>query len=106
MAMGQFLTSSAFARVALVAWAAAALLAGCGDKKDEKAAYAACIEYSKQPTSKVAKAEFGSYENTKFFFTQDSAIAVRVPYKLDGKDGIQECIMVKQQDGSLKSQIN
>ena len=106
MAIGQILASSAFGRIAIMACAAAAILVGCGEKKDEKAAYAACIEYSKKPTSKVAKAEFGTYEMTKFFFTQDSAIAVRVPYKLDGKDGVQECIMVKQQDGSFKSQIN
>ena len=106
MAIGWKLASPSLWRVALVGCAVAALLTGCSEKKEEKAAYAACIEFSKLPTSKVAKAEFGAFDTAKFFFTQDSAITVRVPYKLDGKDGTQECIMIKTQEGTYRSQIN
>ena len=81
---------------------AAGLLAACDSKKDDAAAYEACIAHAKKAGSKFAAAEFAALDKSKINSLQDGTVAVVIAYKLDGKDAIADCNTQKQQDQSFK----
>ena len=84
------------------AMAFALTLAGCAKGKDEQMAYDVCLESAKKE-SRFAKAEFAAKEKSNIqASTGDSGIRVNIPYELDGKKGLYQCIADKQIDGSYK----
>jgi hypothetical protein len=90
-------------RLAFAATLALALaLLGCAKGKDEQLAYAACMDAAKKEPN-YAKAQFASQEKSNIQGSAgDAGIRVNVPYELDGKKGIYQCIAEKQTDGSYK----
>jgi hypothetical protein len=82
--------------------ALALLLGGCARGKDEQAAYDVCLAAAKKDPI-YAKAEFGTREKTNIqASTGDAGIRVNIPYELDGKKGLYQCIAEKQTDGTYK----
>jgi hypothetical protein len=81
----------------------AVALSACGETgKDEKAAYAACLVAAKND-ARIGKATFATYEKSVIgASTGDSGIRVNIPYELDGKKGLYQCIAEKQIDNSFK----
>lgn len=78
------------------------LVTGCARGKDEQAAYDVCLANAKKD-AKYAKAEFAAREKSNIqASTGDSGIRVNIPYELDGKKGLYQCIADKQTDGSYK----
>jgi outer membrane murein-binding lipoprotein Lpp len=91
----QRLTVSAALGLALV-------LAGCARGKDEQLAYDVCLAAAKKD-AKFAQAVFASKEQSNIqASTGDSGLRVNIPYELDGKKGLYQCIADKQNDGSYK----
>jgi hypothetical protein len=85
-----------------VAGAVALTLAGCAKGKDEQLAYDVCLAAAKKD-GKFAKASFAAKEQSNIqASTGDSGIRVNIPYELDGKNGLYQCIADKQIDGSYK----
>jgi len=85
-----------------VAGALALALAGCAKGKDEQAAYDVCMAAAKKDP-KYAKAAFATREQSNIqASTGDAAIRVNVPYELDGKKGLYQCIADKQIDGTYQ----
>jgi hypothetical protein len=82
--------------------ALAAVLAGCARGKDEQLAYDVCLAAAlKDP--KYAKAKMATKEQSNIqASTGDSGIRVNIPYELDGKKGLYQCIADKQIDGTYK----
>ena len=77
-------------------------LAGCAKGKDEQMAYDVCLASAKKD-GKFAKAEFAAREKSNIqASTGDSGIRVNIPYELEGKKGLYQCIADKQIDGSYK----
>jgi hypothetical protein len=77
-------------------------LAGCAKGKDEQLAYDVCLA-SARKDPKYAKAAFAAKEQSNIqASTGDSGIRVNIPYELDGKKGLYQCIADKQIDGSYK----
>ena len=90
--------------IAVVSASALALtLAGCiRAGKDEQLAYDVCLASAKKDT-KYAKAAFATKEHSNIqASTGDSGIRVNIPYELDGKTGLYQCIADKQVDGTYK----
>ena len=85
--------------------AAAGVLASCGESDSNKAAYQACLASGKRPASRVANAQLAGIDKATFGLMQDSSISVNIPYTLDGRNGVLQCSVLKQQDGSLKNQF-
>jgi hypothetical protein len=82
--------------------AAALVLAACGERKDDRAAYAACLADAKKD-AKIATASFVEFEKANIqASTGDAGIRVNIPYQLDGKPGLFQCIADKQTDGTYK----
>ena len=80
----------------------ALVLAGCAKGKDDQAAYDVCLAAA-QKESKYAKAAFATKEKSNIqASTGDSGIRVNIPYELDGKKGLYQCIADKQTDGTYK----
>ena len=78
------------------------LLAGCAKGKDEQLAYDVCLAGAKKDP-KLGKAAFATREKSNIqASTGDSGIRVNIPYELDGKKGLYQCIADKQKDGSYK----
>ena len=76
--------------------------AGCATGKDDQAAYDVCMEAAKKDP-KYAKATFATKEKSNIqASTGDADIRVNVPYELDGKSGLYQCIASKQTDGTYK----
>ena len=76
-------------------------LAGCAGK-DEQFAYDVCLAGAKKDP-KYAKAAFATKEGSNIqASTGDSGIRVNIPYELDGKKGLYQCIADKQIDGTYK----
>ena len=77
-------------------------LAGCAKGKDEQLAYDVCmISAKKDPL--YAKATFATKEKSNIQASMgDSGIRVNIPYELDGKKGLYQCIADKQIDGTYK----
>lgn len=80
-----------------------ALLAACGESgKAERASYEVCLLDAKKDRN-VGKGEFASYENSKVAgSTGDAGLRVNIPYELDGKKGVFQCVAEKQADGTFK----
>ena len=84
------------------ALAIAVILSGCARGKDEQLAYDACLAGAKKDP-KFGKAAFASKEKSNIqASTGDSGLRVNIPYELDGKKGLYQCIADKQRDGSYK----
>ena len=80
----------------------AVTLAGCSRGKDEQLAYDVCLE-SARKDPKYAKAQMATKEKSNIqASTGDSGIRVNIPYELDGKKGLYQCIADKQIDGTYK----
>lgn len=85
--------------------AASLVLAACGKSasSQDKLAYEACLESAKKDP-KIAAAAFATLENSKIAgSTGEEEIRVNIPYELDGKKLIFQCIAQKQGDGSFKA---
>jgi hypothetical protein len=95
----------AHCRLVLAVAAATALaltLSACARGKDEQLAYDVCLAAAKKD-GKFAKAEFAAREKSNIqASTGDSGIRVNIPYELDGKKGLYQCIADKQIDGTYK----
>ncbi len=77
-------------------------LAGCAKGKDEQLAYDVCLADAKKEP-KYAKATFGTKEQSNIqASTGDAGIRVNIPYELDGKKGLYQCIADKKTDGGYK----
>src|SRR5574341_2041416 len=89
--------------IALAAAAALTVaLAGCSRGKDEQLAFDVCMEAAKKDP-KLGKAQFATKEKSNIqASTGDSGIRVNIPYELDGKTGLYQCIAEKQTDGTYK----
>ena len=82
--------------------AAAVILVACGDRKDDRAAYATCLADAKKD-AKIASASFVEFEKANIqASTGDAGIRVNIPYELDGKKALFQCIAEKQTDGTYK----
>ncbi|HKA38518.1 MAG TPA: hypothetical protein VKD25_02005 [Burkholderiales bacterium] len=80
----------------------ALVLAGCARGKDDQAAYDVCLAAAKNDP-KYAKATFVTKEQSNIQgSTGESGIRVNIPYELDGKKGLYQCIADKQTDGTYK----
>jgi hypothetical protein len=91
-------------RSLLPAFLAAAIvsLAACAKGEDEKMAYEVCLAAAKKD-GKFAKATFATKEQSNIQASAgDSGLRVNIPYELDGKKGLYQCIADKQTDGSYK----
>jgi hypothetical protein len=85
-----------------VAGALGLALAGCARGKDEQLAYDVCLAQAKKDP-KYEKAALAAKEQSNIqASTGDSGIRVNIPYELDGKKGLYQCIADKQTDGSYK----
>jgi len=92
---------SAFKHLTLAA-VLAGTLTGCNRGKDEQLAYDVCLE-SARKDPKYAKAQMATREKSNIqASTGDSGIRVNIPYELDGKKGLYQCIADKQIDGTYK----
>ena len=92
---------SNFLRIAL-AGAVALGLSACAKGKDEQAAYDVCLSAARKDP-KYAKATLAAKEQSNIQgSTGDAGIRVNIPYELDGKKGLYQCIAEKQPDGTYK----
>ncbi|MGH8660667.1 MAG: hypothetical protein ACREUB_02760 [Burkholderiales bacterium] len=88
-------------RVALAGMLALAV-AGCNVGKDNQAAYDVCLAAAKKNPA-YAKAAFATMEKSNIqASTGDADIRVNIPYELEGKKGLYQCIAAKQADGTYK----
>jgi hypothetical protein len=77
-------------------------LTGCARGKDEQLAYDVCLTGAKKDP-KYAKATFATKEKSNIqASTGDAGIRVNIPYELEGKKGLYQCIADKATDGSYK----
>jgi hypothetical protein len=82
--------------------ASALALAGCAGGKDEQLAYDVCLAAAKKD-ARFGKGSFASKAQSNIqASTGDSGIRVNIPYELDGKKGLYQCIADKQTDGTYK----
>ncbi|HEY7675186.1 MAG TPA: hypothetical protein VH867_08200 [Burkholderiales bacterium] len=91
------------AAAVLSAGALALAVAACAKTGEaEQLAYNVCLAGAKKDP-KYAKAEFATREKSNIqASTGESGIRVNIPYELDGKKGLYQCIADKQTDGSYK----
>ena len=93
-------TKRRFAAVGALGLALA--LGGCARGKDEQLAYDVCLAGAKKDP-KYATATFATREKSNIqASTGDAGIRVNIPYELDGKKGLYQCIADKTNDGSYK----
>ena len=77
-------------------------LAGCARGRDNQLAYDVCLAAAKNDRI-YGKAAFATQEKSNIqASTGDAGIRVNIPYELDGKKGLYQCIADKQTDGSYK----
>ena len=76
---------------------------GCGKSSNQdKLAYEACLESAKKDP-KIGSATFAKFEDAKVAgSTGEEEIRVNIPYELDGKKQLFQCIAQKQNDGTFK----
>ena len=90
----------------LLAFAALSGLAlgGCGKSStQDKLAYEACAAAAKKD-ARVGRAAFANLEDAKITgSTGEEEMRVNIPYELDGKKAVYQCIAQKQPDGSFKA---
>jgi hypothetical protein len=91
------------ARAVASAFVLALAVAGCVKAgKDEKLAYDVCLAGAKKDP-KYAKAVFATQEKSNIqASTGESGMRVNIPYELEGKKGLYQCIADKQIDGTYK----
>lgn len=80
-----------------------AVLSACGGAgKDDAAAYEVCLVSAKADKN-VGKAVFADQKGSNIQgSTGDAGMRVNIPYELDGKKGLFQCIAEKQTDGKFK----
>jgi hypothetical protein len=79
-----------------------AALAACARGQDDQAAYEVCLAAAKKDPN-LGKAAFAGKEQTNIQGSAgDSGLRVNIPYELDGKKGLYQCIAEKQTDGTFK----
>jgi hypothetical protein len=89
-------------RWAALAGALALAVAGCNVGKDNQAAYDVCLAAAKKDP-KLAKASFATMEKSNIQASAgDADIRVNIPYELEGRKGLYQCIAAKQNDGTYK----
>lgn len=94
-------------RAALVSlsaiFALGAVLTACGGtSKDDAAAYEVCLVSAKADKN-VGKAVFADQKGSNIQgSTGDAGMRVNIPYEMDGKKGLFQCIAEKQTDGKFK----
>lgn len=91
-------------RILAVAGLTGLALSACGKSSggQDKLAYEACLASAKKD-SKIASAAFATLEQSKITgSTGEEEIRVNIPYELDGKKALFQCIAQKQADGSFK----
>jgi hypothetical protein len=89
-------------RLALAGIATVALAACNKSSEQDKLAYEACLESAKKD-AKIAQAAFATLEQSKIAgSTGEEEIRVNIPYEIDGKKQLFQCIAKKQADGSFK----
>ena len=77
-------------------------LSGCARGKDDKLAFDVCLAAA-QKEPRYAKAKFATQEQSNIQASAgDADIRVNIPYELDGKKGLYQCIAAKQTDGTYK----
>jgi hypothetical protein len=77
-------------------------LGACARGKDDKLAYDVCLAAA-QKDPKYAKAKLAAQEQSNIQASAgDADIRVNIPYELDGKKGLYQCIAAKQSDGTYK----
>jgi hypothetical protein len=78
-------------------------LAACNkSSKQDELAYQACLDSAKKDP-KIGKASFASFADSKIAgSTGEEEIRVNIPYEMDGKKQLFQCIAQKQADGSFK----
>lgn len=87
---------------ALVFVLGAALGACAKPGVDDQKAYDVCLGAAKKDP-KYAKATLATKEQSNIqASTGDADIRVNIPYELEGKKGLYQCIASKQSDGSYK----
>ena len=79
------------------------MLVGCGKSGEQsKAAYEVCLKSARQD-GKIGKATFAKLEDSNIAgSTGEEEIRVNIPYELEGKKGLFQCIAQKQSDGTFK----
>ncbi len=90
-------------RLGIAVAVAAATLSACGKSGEQnKAAYEVCLKAAQQD-GKVGRATLANFEGSNIAgSTGEEEIRVNIPYELDGKKGLFQCIAKKQNDGSFK----
>lgn len=91
-------------RMLAVAGLAGLALGACGKSSgnQDKLAYEVCLASAKKD-ARVASAAFATLEQSKITgSTGEEEIRVNIPYELDGKKALFQCIAQKQADGSFK----
>jgi hypothetical protein len=82
--------------------ACALALGACARGKDDQAAYDVCLAAAKKDP-KFGKATLATKEQSNIQASAgDADIRVNIPYELEGKKGLYQCIAAKQNDGSYK----
>lgn len=91
-----------FKTLALAGFAGLALGACDKSSSQDKLAYEACLEAAKKDP-KIGGAPFAAFEQSKVSgSTGEEEIRVNIPYEMNGKKEIFQCIAQKQRDGSFK----
>ncbi len=96
------MSSSFLVRAAAIA--ALSVVAACGQSsgKQNQVAYEACLKAA-QADAKLGKATFAKFEEAKIgASTGEEEIRVNIPYEMEGKKAVYQCIAQKQNDGSFK----
>jgi hypothetical protein len=90
--------------VSMLGALAAVALGGCEKSANQnKLAYEACLESAKKDP-KVGAASFASFEDSRIAgSTGEEELRVNIPYEMDGKKQLYQCIAQKQPDGSFKA---
>jgi hypothetical protein len=79
-----------------------AILVACARGENEQAAYDVCLAAAKKDPN-LGKAAFAAKEQSNIQGSAgDSGLRVNIPYELDGKKGLYQCIAEKQTDGTFK----
>ena len=90
-------------RFAMLVFAGLAISACTKSSAQEKLAYEACLASAKKDV-KVGAAVFASLADSKITgSTGEEELRVNIPYELDGKKQIYQCIAQKQPDGTFKA---
>ena len=78
------------------------VLGACTRGQDDAAAYQVCLEAAKKDP-KYGKSKLATQAESNIQASAgDADIRVNIPYELDGKKGLYQCIATKQADGTYK----